>query len=215
MRLQRNSGSVAAETALFAGMIGVVATVLAMVVLSKGLVVAVMFGGAVAVVVFVAMWLMMRTTLEPARGPGNIVPNKTAYKPGAVVDKPAAPKAKAATAKTSTTKAAPAKAAKAKAAPAPQAAPKAAATAEDTVGTPPPTLKAARGGKPDDLKEIKGVGPKLEETLHSMGFYHFDQIAAWSEDEVAWADENLVGFKGRVTRDEWVAQAKDLAKGAS
>jgi len=62
-----------------------------------------------------------------------------------------------------------------------------------------------------ELKQIKGVGPKLEKLLHSMGFYHFDQIAAWTEDEVAWVDENLPGFKGRVSRDDWVAQAKTLA----
>ncbi len=77
----------------------------------------------------------------------------------------------------------------------------------------PEGLKAARGGKPDDLKKIKGVGPKLEKLLHSMGFYHFDQIAAWSAAEIAWVDDNLEGFKGRVTRDEWVAQAKAFAAG--
>jgi predicted flap endonuclease-1-like 5' DNA nuclease len=47
-----------------------------------------------------------------------------------------------------------------------------------------------------------------------MGFYHFDQIAAWTADEVAWVNANLQGFKGRVSRDEWVAQAKLLASGA-
>ncbi len=46
-----------------------------------------------------------------------------------------------------------------------------------------------------------------------MGFYHFDQVAAWTEAEVAWVDDNLEGFKGRVTRDEWVSQAKLLAAG--
>ncbi|WP_111732711.1 NADH-quinone oxidoreductase subunit E [Roseovarius amoyensis] len=91
---------------------------------------------------------------------------------------------------------------------------KQAATAEGP-GTPPKTLEAARDGKPDDLKQIKGVGPKLEKLLHSMGFFHFDQIAAWTEAEVAWADQNLVGFKGRVSRDEWVKQAKTLAEGGT
>jgi predicted flap endonuclease-1-like 5' DNA nuclease len=74
-------------------------------------------------------------------------------------------------------------------------------------------LSAARDGGPDDLKKIKGVGPKLEGVLHEMGFYHFDQIASWSVDDVAWADQNLVGFKGRVSRDDWVGQAKALAAG--
>ena len=49
--------------------------------------------------------------------------------------------------------------------------------------------------------------------LHSMGFFHFDQVAQWSDAEVAWADQNLVGFKGRVSRDQWVEQAKKLAAG--
>ncbi|MEM6636499.1 MAG: NADH:ubiquinone oxidoreductase [Pseudomonadota bacterium] len=78
----------------------------------------------------------------------------------------------------------------------------------------PQTLSAPKDGGADDLKKIKGVGPKLEKLLHSMGFYHYDQIAAWSADEVAWVDENLEGFKGRVTRDGWVDQAKTLATGA-
>ncbi|HEY9021103.1 MAG: endonuclease [Paracoccaceae bacterium] len=80
-------------------------------------------------------------------------------------------------------------------------------------GAKPATLTAARGGQADNLKEIKGVGPKLEAMLHGMGFYHFDQIAAWTAAEVAWVDENLTGFKGRATRDDWVGQAKILASG--
>ena len=80
-------------------------------------------------------------------------------------------------------------------------------------GTKPTTLSAARGGQADDLKRIKGIGPKLEQVCHDLGFFHFDQIAAWTDDEVAWVDSNLEGFKGRVTRDDWVAQAKVLAEG--
>ena len=82
-----------------------------------------------------------------------------------------------------------------------------------TPGTKPAGLNKARGGKADDLKLIKGVGPKLETLINSLGFYHFDQIASWSEDEIAWVDQNLEGFKGRVTRDTSVAQAKVLAAG--
>ena len=80
-------------------------------------------------------------------------------------------------------------------------------------GAKPATLTEAREGGPDNLKEIKGVGPKLEQLLHSMGFYHFDQIANWTDDEVAWVNANLEGFKGRVSRDNWVEQAKILASG--
>ena len=77
----------------------------------------------------------------------------------------------------------------------------------------PTPLAAAREGGPDDLKRIKGIGPKLEDMLHGLGYYHFDQIAAWGEAEIAWVDSNLEGFNGRATRDDWVGQAKLLAKG--
>ncbi|MCH2164023.1 MAG: hypothetical protein MK098_05150 [Marinovum sp.] len=82
-------------------------------------------------------------------------------------------------------------------------------------GVKPQSLDAARDGTPDDLKQIKGIGPKLEQLCFTLGFYHFDQIAAWSADEVAWVDANLEGFKGRVTRDDWVAQAKVLSEGGT
>jgi len=80
-------------------------------------------------------------------------------------------------------------------------------------GTRPEALEGPREGKADDLKRIKGVGPKLEKLCNEMGFYHFDQIANWTEAEIAWVDENLEGFKGRVSRDAWVEQAKLLAEG--
>ncbi|WP_170422560.1 NADH-quinone oxidoreductase subunit NuoE [Ruegeria arenilitoris] len=76
----------------------------------------------------------------------------------------------------------------------------------------PETLTAARGGKADDLKMLKGVGPKLEQTLNELGFFHFDQIAAWTPEQVAWVDTRLK-FKGRIERDGWIAQAAQLAKG--
>ena len=80
-------------------------------------------------------------------------------------------------------------------------------------GTRPEALDGPRNGEADDLKRIKGIGPKLEQLCNKLGFYHFDQIAGWTVDEVAWVDSNLEGFKGRVTRDEWVAQAKVLSGG--
>lgn len=105
----------------------------------------------------------------------------------------------------------PAKAAPAAAPAATPAKPAAAAPAEKAKK--PRGLKAARKGVADDLKLIKGVGPKLEALLHSLGYFHFDQIAAWGPAEVAWVDDNLEGFKGRVSRDGWVAQAAALAEG--
>ncbi|SLN15389.1 NADH-quinone oxidoreductase chain 2 [Roseovarius gaetbuli] len=80
-------------------------------------------------------------------------------------------------------------------------------------GKKPKMMKAPRKSGADDLKMIKGVGPKLEKLLNDMGFYHFDQVAKWTEDEVSWVDQNLEGFKGRVSRDTWVEQAKLLAEG--
>jgi len=88
-----------------------------------------------------------------------------------------------------------------------------AVTDEEDVGTRPEALSAPKGGQADDLKQIKGVGPKLEKLCNELGFYHFDQIAGWSADEVAWVDANIKGFKGRVSRDNWVEQAKVLAAG--
>ncbi len=82
---------------------------------------------------------------------------------------------------------------------------------EATVSAKPAGMAAPRDGGPDDLKLIVGIGPKLEALCNKLGFYHFDQIATWTPAEIAWVDDNLAGFKGRVTRDNWVAQAKDLA----
>lgn len=92
-------------------------------------------------------------------------------------------------------------------------APQAEAAAKPLSVAKPELLTTARGNGADDLKKIKGIGPKLEQMLHGMGIYHYDQIAAWTEAELAWVDENLEGFKGRASRDNWVAQARDLAKG--
>ena len=63
----------------------------------------------------------------------------------------------------------------------------------------------------DDLKEIGGVGPKLEEKLNSIGVYKYEQIANWKKENIEEFDE-LLSFKGRIERDEWVAKAKELHK---
>ncbi|MEL6571482.1 MAG: NADH-quinone oxidoreductase subunit E [Pseudomonadota bacterium] len=73
----------------------------------------------------------------------------------------------------------------------------------------PRTLKAPRKAGADDLKLISGIGPKLEGVLNELGFYHFDQIAKWTDAEVAWVDSRLK-FKGRIERDDWIGQAKKL-----
>lgn len=101
---------------------------------------------------------------------------------------------------------------------APAAAPKAAKPAAKPKAAKPETeepkaagplrLKAARKGKADNLKEIEGIGPAMEKLVNEMGFYHFDQIASWSDADVALVDTEMKTFKGRITRDKWVAQAK-------
>jgi predicted flap endonuclease-1-like 5' DNA nuclease len=72
----------------------------------------------------------------------------------------------------------------------------------------PLRLTAPRKGKADDLKEIEGIGPAMEKLVNGMGFYHFDQIAGWSDADVALVDAEMKTFKGRILRDKWVAQAK-------
>ena len=70
----------------------------------------------------------------------------------------------------------------------------------------------AKPKTPDDLKMISGVGPKIEGILHSLGIYTFAQVASWKKAEREWVDGYL-RFKGRIDREDWVAQAKALAKG--
>lgn len=75
-----------------------------------------------------------------------------------------------------------------------------------------PMRLAKPTGTADDLKLISGVGPKLEKTLNGLGFWHFNQIGKWTKSDVAIVDDEL-SFKGRIDRDDWIKQAKALAKG--
>lgn len=137
--------------------------------------------------------------LTPWIGKDGVVAGRNAAAPtpkAPETGKPAAQQAKPAA-----KKAAPKKAEKAEAAPA--------ATGK---AKKPRTMKAPRKAGADDLKQLKGVGPKLEQTLNELGFWHFDQIAKWGADEIAWVDDNLK-FKGRIERDGWIEQAKTLAEG--
>ena len=72
----------------------------------------------------------------------------------------------------------------------------------------PQGLPGPRNGTADALQEVEGIGPVLEKLCHDIGIFHFDQIASWGTAEIAWMDGNLKGFKGRVSRDKWVAQAR-------
>ena len=126
----------------------------------------------------------------------------------AVAVSAAAPAEKKAAAKPKAEKAA---APKKEAAPKKAAAPKTEEAAADGEATKPANLLTeARDGKPDDLKKISGVGPKLEGLLHENGVFHFDQIAAWTKAEIAYMDDQL-SFKGRIERDNWLEQAAQFA----
>jgi predicted flap endonuclease-1-like 5' DNA nuclease len=83
---------------------------------------------------------------------------------------------------------------------------------EDTHAGRRPYGLASAVGQPDNLKKIRGIGPQNERRLHALGIWHFSQIAAWSEDNVKWVGSYLA-FAGRIDREKWVAQARDLAAG--
>lgn len=172
-----------------AALAGLVLAAVAIVAMGVGLMAALFLGLVVAILVGLVMTIAFRGGQAAAPTPGP----ETAARAGAPDPAPAEP----------------AKAAAPEAAPQPAPAPEAAAPAAAAPGA----LQAPRGEAADDLKKIKGVGPKLEQMLHGMGIYHFDQIAAWTSAELAWVDENLTGFKGRASRDDWQAQAKLLAEG--
>ena len=65
----------------------------------------------------------------------------------------------------------------------------------------------------DDLKRIKGIGPKLEKLLNTLGVTGYSQIAAWDDDEIDRIDAQLGTFAGRIRRDDWPTQARYLASG--
>lgn len=152
-------------------------------------------------------------------------PAKAAPKAKAVKAEPARAWADVPEAKKKATKAIPLapveKPLKAKPAPAakPATAAKPAKAAAKSASAAKPTLESAdrpkgmeRPTKIDDLKLISGVGPKIERILHDLGIFKFDQVAGWNKAERDWVDGYL-SFSGRIDRDEWVKQAKALAKG--
>jgi predicted flap endonuclease-1-like 5' DNA nuclease len=93
------------------------------------------------------------------------------------------------------------------AAPEPTAAP-------ETVAAPvTPAPASSPPATTDDLSRIKGVGPKLVALLGELGVTSFAQIAAWDDAAIERIDAQLGRFAGRITRDQWVEQAKLLAAG--
>jgi len=73
---------------------------------------------------------------------------------------------------------------------------------------PPPLFDEP--GTPDDLKLIVGIGPVLERMLHQLGVGSYRQIARWSEQDIDAIDARLPEFPGRIRRDGWVTQAREL-----
>jgi len=66
-------------------------------------------------------------------------------------------------------------------------------------------------GPPDNLEQLNGVGPILAGLLQETGVYYFWQVAEWSPEEAAWVDGQLMEFRGRIKRDDWVGHARTLA----
>jgi len=152
-----------------------------------------------------------------ARGSASLVQKRTSHLTVVLTDEPmAGPEEKKAEPKkkASAKKKAPAK----KAAQEETTAKKKAATdeAQESASSEGGRVDEARGwvydsapSEVDDLKEISGVGPKLEEKLNAAGIYKFEQIANWTEENIREFDE-LLAFHGRIERDEWLSKAREL-----
>lgn len=192
MRMKTPPEAINREALLFGLMVGVIATTAMTLIGGMNFLLAGLAGLGLAVVVWFVV-VKLGKDAPPPRGEGNLDPAPELETPAAPTPKPNMPEQVV-------------EAPKRQAAPAATPAPEGGSDGEK-----PEALASARDGGPDDLKQIKGVGPKLEKLLHSLGVYHFDQIAGWTPAHVAWMDENLEGFKGRVSRDDWIGQAKDLA----
>lgn len=92
-------------------------------------------------------------------------------------------------------------------------APAPAAAADATPPETAPSIPEPAPLVPDDLKEIKGIGPKLEELLHRNGVQRFQQIADWDDAQIDHYAELIGRMGGRIRHDDWVGQAAILAAG--
>lgn len=80
-------------------------------------------------------------------------------------------------------------------------------------GDQPDLMDQPRDNRPDDLKLISGIGPKLEQKLNSIGIWHYEQVATWTQSNVDWVNA-AISFRGRIEREKWVSQAKQLLQDA-
>jgi branched-chain amino acid transport system ATP-binding protein len=104
---------------------------------------------------------------------------------------------------------------KAEAKPAARAPAKAAAPAAARPAAKPAAAKPATAALPaDDILAIKGIGPVNKKKLNEHGIHRFDQIAAWKKADII-AVEKYLEFDGRIEREDWIGQAKQLAKAAA
>lgn len=84
--------------------------------------------------------------------------------------------------------------------------------APDVAAAPPIRLDSPHFGNGDDLTDIQGIGPKIEQVLkEDLGVFHYEQIAAWTAENIVWIEEAL-GFDGRISREAWVDQARALSE---
>lgn len=88
-----------------------------------------------------------------------------------------------------------------------------AVAAQDEIDNLVPAPPSVAIGEADDLRRIKGLGPKLVATLHALGITRFEQIASWTDADLDELDGKLGSFAGRPRRDSWVEQARLLASG--
>jgi predicted flap endonuclease-1-like 5' DNA nuclease len=77
-----------------------------------------------------------------------------------------------------------------------------------------PVRRKLEGSKEqaDDFLLLKGIGPKLADALHDLGFHRFDQLAQLTPNEIERIDAQLGAFRGRLDRDRIVEQADYLAR---
>ncbi len=179
----------------FCWIVGIIGGVIAFFLLKGGMATLLALILAVVVAVCLGFILIKAFCAKDEAAAGDASSRAQAAPMAAPASKPAAPKAEPQAAPEPKAEAVP----EASAAPAPAAA---------------ETPAAAASTGPDDLKKLKGVGPKIEEKLRAAGVTSFAQIAAWTADDIAKMDE-LLAFKGRIDRDGWVEQAKTLAAGGA
>lgn len=85
-----------------------------------------------------------------------------------------------------------------------------AAAIADTNETDLPTYTDVKENSNDDLRQIKGIGPSIEKTLHELGFRRFRQIAEMTEYDIDRVARQLKGFRSRIYREDWIGQARML-----